>query len=136
MSRVHFRHAFARDMLQFFVFFACDNFQRRHDLFQDITAMFEQQSKVFVNVVRHQIHVFALAFARDFNGFARLRKPDDLRQWQDVRATQIEVGVGRRKTISVRAANRHEQQTMRLRLHFRAQHIEYSIFNLMFHGLL
>ena len=41
---------------------------------------------------------------------------DDGLQWQQVNATQIEVGIGRRETVKMGSADRREQQRVRMRL--------------------
>ena len=97
------------------------NHQRRENLLQYIAVLFEHELEEFACIVGDQIYFQtaddALVGQRLVSDF----QTQQLFSGQQMNATQIEVAVGRGKTVEVRAADRRKEQRVRVRGHRLAQ---------------
>lgn len=87
-------------------------------MFQHVAVFLEQQAEELPYVVRDQINLQALADFRDFDRLAARIEAGNFARRQDVNAAQVVVGIRRREAVKMRAADRGEEQRIRLRRDF------------------
>jgi hypothetical protein len=104
----------ARDVLQFIMLSRGVDDERRIKLFEDIAIFLQQHGEEFFHVVSHNIHLQPLNNARIFKSLFAKAETDDFFERKNMRPAQIVIGVGRRKSIKVRATDRREKNRVRL----------------------
>ena len=100
--------AIAADRLQLLVLRRRVHHQRREELLQHVAVLLQHQLEELLRVVGHQVDLDAVVDARLLDRLLARFQADDLVQRQQVNAAQVEVRVGRREPIQVRAADRRE----------------------------
>jgi hypothetical protein len=95
--------------------------ERRVQLLEDVAVPVQQQPEELLHVVRDEIQLEVGSHLGDLDRGAAFFEANHLLGGQDVDTAQIEVRVGRRKAVEVGAADRREQQRVRLCCRDRAQ---------------
>ena len=110
-------HAVGGDRLQLLVRRRGAHDQRRLYLLQHVPVRLEQQTEELARVVCHQVDLQPGELVRRLHGIAAAVEADDPLQRQQVDTAQITVGIRGRKPVQMCAADRDEQQWMRMPVH-------------------
>jgi hypothetical protein len=88
--------------------------ERRVKLLQHVAVLLEEQAEELPHVMAHDVHLQPFDDTRVLDRFLADLQADDLFERQHMGAAQVQVRVRPRKSVKVRAANRGEQQRIRL----------------------
>ena len=94
--------AIRRERFQFVVLRRGVNHQRRQQLLKHVAVFLQQQAEKLFGIVRDQVDFQAVVDAGALDRFVLCMQTEQLRKRQKMHASQVEIGIGRGKSIQMR----------------------------------